>query len=333
MHYRTHTCGELRASDVGKSVMLAGWVHSIRQHGNINFVDLRDRHGRTQIVLNQDALTGLQLRKESVIKVSGKVTKKEVPNKALATGEVEVKVDFAELINPAEPLPIDDNASEEMRLKYRNLDIRREEVIAKLSLRHDVAMAAREYLSSHGFLEIETPLLVKSTPEGARDYVVPSRVNRGKFYALPQSPQLYKQILMIAGVDRYFQLARCLRDEDLRADRQPEHTQIDMEISFMTSQEIREFIEGLYGHIFKKTLKVELEKFPTFTYREAMSRFGSDKPDIRFGLELQDATEFAKKSSFDAFKNAEIVKCLVVDHELSRKLRCKRTCIHKSCRH
>ncbi len=319
MHYRTHTCGELRASDVGKSVTLAGWVHSIRQHGNINFVDLRDRYGRTQIVLDTDVLKDLQLRKESVIKVTGKVTKKEVPNKALLTGEIEVHVTNAELINPAEPMPIDDNASEEMRLKYRYLDIRREEVVAKLKLRHDVAMAAREYLNSHNFMEIETPILVKSTPEGARDYVVPSRVNKGKFYALPQSPQLYKQILMIAGVDRYFQLARCFRDEDLRIDRQPEHTQIDMEISFMTSSEIRDFIEGLYRHIFKKTMKYDLEKFPTFTYKEAMSRFGSDKPDIRFGLELQDVTVLAKNSTFEAFKTSEVVKCIVVDHELTRK--------------
>jgi aspartyl-tRNA synthetase len=319
MHYRTHTCGELRAGDVGKQVVLSGWVHSIRGHGNINFIDLRDRHGRTQVVLKQDVLKNIQLRKEEVLRVSGRVVKKAEPNKALATGEVEVHAEGVELINPAEPLPLDEKASEETRLKYRYLDIRREEAIARLRLRHEVAMAAREYLSSHGFLEIETPLLVKSTPEGARDYVVPSRVNQGKFYALPQSPQLYKQILMIAGVDRYFQLARCLRDEDLRADRQPEHTQIDLEVSFMTSQEIRDFIEGLYRHIFRKTMKVELEHFPTFTYREAMSRFGSDKPDVRFGLELQDVTDHAQRSGFEAFRAAEVTKCLVVEHDLSRK--------------
>lgn len=318
MHFRTHTCGELRNSDTGKHVTLSGWVHSIRGHGNITFVDLRDRHGRTQIVLDQNQMN-LSLKKEMVIKVSGKVVKKEQANKALETGEIEVHVDSAELINNAEPLPLDENASEETRLKYRYLDLRREDAIAKLKLRHDVAMAAREYLSGHGFMEIETPLLVKSTPEGARDYVVPSRVNKGKFYALPQSPQLYKQILMIAGVDRYFQLAKCLRDEDLRADRQPEHTQIDMEISFMTSQEIRDFIEGLFKHLFKKAKGVELDKFLTLTYKDAMAKYGSDKPDLRFGLELNDVTSICKASSFETFKTSEITKCIVIEHELSRK--------------
>ncbi|MGV8169657.1 MAG: aspartate--tRNA ligase [Candidatus Nanoarchaeia archaeon] len=317
MHYRTHTCGELRNEDVGKEVVLSGWVHSIRQHGNISFIDLRDRHGRTQVVLKQEVLKDVPLRKENVITISGKVIKKEQANKSLATGEVEVHADSAVLVNPAEPLPLDENASEETRLKYRYLDLRREEAVNKLKLRHDVAMAARDFLSKHGFLEIETPLLVKSTPEGARDYVVPSRVNKGKFYALPQSPQLYKQILMIAGVDRYFQLARCLRDEDLRADRQPEHTQIDLEMSFMTSEEIRALIEKLFKHIFKKTMNVELDDFETFTYRDAMNRYGSDKPDIRFGLELHNIN--FKESGFEMFKSAEIVKALVIDKELSRK--------------
>ncbi|MGV8162214.1 MAG: aspartate--tRNA ligase [Candidatus Nanoarchaeia archaeon] len=317
MHYRTHTCGELRIEQVGKEVTLAGWVHSIRQHGNISFIDLRDRYGRTQVVLKQDVLGDVSLRKEHVIRISGKVVKKEQANKALATGEVEVHADSFSLVNPADPLPLDENASEETRLKYRYLDLRREDAVAKLKLRHDVTNAAREYFNHHGFLEIETPLLVKSTPEGARDYVVPSRVNKGKFYALPQSPQLYKQILMIAGVDRYFQLARCLRDEDLRADRQPEHTQIDLEISFMTSKEIREFIEKLFKHIFKKTMNLELEPFPTFTYKESMYKYGSDKPDIRFGLELQDLN--LKDCNFEMFKSAEVIKALVVDHELSRK--------------
>ncbi|MFA6072581.1 MAG: aspartate--tRNA ligase [Candidatus Woesearchaeota archaeon] len=319
MYYRTHTCGELRSNDAGKNVTLSGWVHSIRSHGNITFVDLRDRHGRTQIVIDLSKINNIPLKKESVIRIVGNVVKKEQANKALTTGEIEVHVESAQLVNPAEPLPLDENASEETRLKYRYLDIRREEVISKLELRHRVAASAREFLSNNGFMEIETPLLVKSTPEGARDYVVPSRINKGKFYALPQSPQLYKQILMIAGVDRYYQLARCLRDEDLRADRQPEHTQIDLEISFMTSEEIRAFIEQLFRHMFKKTMNIELGEFATFTYKEAMSRFGSDKPDLRFGLELKDITSECKNSSFDTFKTTEISKCLVVDHELTRK--------------
>jgi aspartyl-tRNA synthetase len=319
MYFRTHTCGELRIDNVGKNVTLSGWVHSIRKHGNITFIDLRDRHGRTQIVLDESKVGDLQLKKETVLRVAGKVFKKEQANKSLLTGEIEVHADSADIVNNAEPLPLDENASEETRLKYRYLDLRREDAIAKLKLRHDVAMAAREYMCKHDFLEIETPLLVKSTPEGARDYVVPSRVNKGKFYALPQSPQLYKQILMIAGVDRYFQLARCLRDEDLRADRQPEHTQIDLEISFMTSQEIRDYVEGLFKHIFKKTMNIKLDDFPTLSYRESMSRFGSDKPDLRFGLELKDITDSAKESSFETFKNSEVTKCLVIEQELTRK--------------
>jgi aspartyl-tRNA synthetase len=319
MHFRTHTCGELRFEDVGKKATLSGWVHSIRGHGNITFIDLRDRYGRTQVVLDESKIKNLQLKKENVIKISGIVVKKEQPNKALLTGEIEVHADSFELINSADPLPLDDNASEETKLKYRYLDLRREDVISKLKLRHNVAMAAREYMCKHDFLEIETPMLVKSTPEGARDYVVPSRVNKGKFYALPQSPQLYKQILMIAGVDRYFQLAKCLRDEDLRADRQPEHTQIDLEMSFVTSKEIRDFVEGLFKHIFKKTMDIKLDDFPTLTYAEAMSRFGSDKPDIRFKVELQDVTDICKTSSFETFKTAEFTKCIVVENELSRK--------------
>jgi len=319
MHYRTHTCGELRLEDVGKEVKLAGWVHSIRGHGNITFIDLRDRYGRTQVVLDNSKVGNITLKKESVITISGIVLKKEQANKALLTGEIEVHANKAQILNSAEPLPLDENASEEIRLKYRYLDIRREEVISKLKFRHEVAMATREYLSKHGFLEIETPILVKSTPEGARDYVVPSRVNNGKFYALPQSPQLYKQILMVAGVDKYFQLARCFRDEDLRMDRQPEHTQIDMEMSFMTSEEIRAFIEKLFKHLFKKTMDVTLDDFPTYTYADAMAKFGSDKPDIRFGLQLQDITALAKNTNFESFKTAEITKCIVCEHELSRK--------------
>ena len=313
--YRTHTCGELRSSHEGKKVALSGWVDSIRSHGNILFVDLRDRHGKTQVVIKGKE----PIKKEFVVRIQGKVVKKPEPNKSLSTGEIEVHAETLEIVNPAEPLPLDENASEETRLKYRYLDLRRPEAMSRLVLRHNVVTAARAYFNSHGFLEIETPMLVKSTPEGARDYVVPSRVNKGKFYALPQSPQLYKQILMVAGADRYYQVARALRDEDLRQDRQPEHTQLDLEMNFVTSDEIRAFVEGLFKHIFKEALNVKLQDFPVFSYKEAMEKYGIDKPDIRFGLELNDVTFICRKSEFKIFNEAEVVKCIVIDKDLPRK--------------
>lgn len=315
--YRTHNCGELRAEDSGKKVTLSGWVHSIRSHGTLSFIDLRDRYGLTQVVL--DSSLSKALRRESTITISGEVVKKEVPNKNLKTGDVEVKATTLEVLGLAEPLPLDENASDDTRLKYRYLDLRRPEMISNLKLRHDVLQAAREYFDENGFLEIDTPMLVKSTPEGARDYLVPSRINKGKFYALPQSPQLYKQILMIAGVDRYFQVAKCLRDEDLRMDRQPEHTQLDLEMSFATQEEIRSFVEGLYKHIFKKVLGIKLNDFEVFSYKTALERFGSDKPDIRFGLELQDISAICKKSDFSIFKDADAIKCIVASKEFTRK--------------
>jgi len=244
-------------------------------------------------------------------------------NPKLKTGEIEVLVDELKILNKAKtpPIEIDDRteAGEETRLKYRYLDLRRPIMQKRLELRHKIVTAARDYFNKHDFIEITTPMLVKSTPEGARDYIVPSRVNPGKFYALPQSPQLYKQILMIAGFDRYYQTAICLRDEDLRTDRQPEHMQFDFEMSFVTSDDIREFTEGLYKHLFKKVLNINLEKFPVFTYKEAMERFGVDKPDIRFGLELIDVTDIVKKSDFSVFKKVETVKCINPEKDLSRK--------------
>jgi len=315
--YKTHNCGELRITDVEKQVTLSGWVHSIRSHGLLSFIDLRDRFGLTQIVLDSSLVKNL--RKESTISITGKVIKKENPNKTLLTGEIEIRASSIEVLSLAEPLPLDENASDDTRLKYRYLDLRRPEMIKNLKLRHDVLQAARDYFDKNEFLEIDTPMLVKSTPEGARDYLVPSRINKGQFYALPQSPQLYKQILMIAGVDRYFQVAKCLRDEDLRMDRQPEHTQLDLEMSFVTQEEIRAFVEGLYKHIFKQVLGLELEDFKVFSYKEALETYGSDKPDIRFGLELKDITAIAKKSDFSIFNDAETIKCIVVQKEFTRK--------------
>ena len=301
---RSHTCGELTRADAGRSVTLMGWVHRTRDHGGVLFVDLRDRHGATQVVFHPE--TGgaalleraARLGNEFVIAVRGAVSLRpaDAVNPALATGEVELDARELKLLSACDPLPFQVNeehmlASEDLRLRYRYLDLRRPELAAVLALRHRAAMTARTHLSAQGFLEIETPLLVKPTPEGARDYVVPSRVHPGRFYALPQSPQLYKQTLMIAGCDRYFQLARCLRDEDLRADRQPEHTQIDLEMSFVSEDDVFTAVEGLFAALWKECCGVTLATpFPRLTYDEAMRRFGSDKPDVRFGLEFVDVT-------------------------------------------
>ena len=331
---RTHTCGELRKKDVTKTVVLEGWAQSRRDHGGVIFIDLRDRYGMSQVVFdpshnNTIHKTAEHIGREFVLHVKGKVRdrKEGMINPKMPTGEVEVIVDELEILNESEtpPMEIDDRIlpNEELRLKYRYIDLRRPSMQEKIILRHNVVQATREFLNSKGFLEIETPLLVKPTPEGARDYVVPSRVNPGMMYALPQSPQLYKQILMVSGFDRYYQVARCLRDEDLRADRQPEFTQIDIEMSFPTQEMIFEVIEEMMKHIFKKTKNIDLKTpFERLTYHDSMQRFGCNKPDLRFGLEITDVTEIANKSEFSVFKNAiakgGVVRCLCVSNDFSR---------------
>ena len=314
---RSHTCGELSAANAGATVTLMGWVHRTRDHGGVLFIDLRDRHGLTQVVFRPETGGTEQLDaashlgNEYVIAVRGPVVARpaESVNPEMATGAVEVDVRAFKLLSACDPLPFQVNeehmvASEDLRLKYRYLDLRRPELARVLALRHHAAMTARAYLSSQRFLEIETPVLVKPTPEGARDYVVPSRVHHGRFYALPQSPQLYKQTLMISGCDRYFQIARCLRDEDLRADRQPEHTQIDLEMSFVTEDDVFATIEGLFQALWKECLGIDVPApFPRMTYDEAMRRYGTDKPDLRFGLEFTDTTAISARSPRNVVAN------------------------------
>ena len=327
---RTHTCGELTSKDVGKPVKIAGWVQTRRDHGGVIFIDLRDRYGITQLVCDPSHnkpvhATAEHVGREFVLLGEGKVRSrpKDMFNKNMKTGEIEVLADGLQVITRAEvpPIEIEDGiqANEETRLKYRYLDLRRPVMQGYLIARHKAAQAAREYLNERDFLEIETPLLIRSTPEGARDYVVPSRTNPGKFYALPQSPQLYKQLLMIAGFDRYYQVARCLRDEDLRQDRQPEHTQIDIEMSFVEQNDVMELVEGCCRHVFRAvTGKKGSKPFKRITYAESMEKYGTDKPDLRFGMELIDVTEIAGKSSFNVFTSAEQVKCVVAEKDFSR---------------
>jgi aspartyl-tRNA synthetase len=328
---RTNTCGELSKKDIKKESVLAGWVQSTRDHGGIIFIDLRDRYGLIQIVFDpkhdkKNHKEAESLRREDVISVKGKVRSrgKGLENKNLKTGEIEVIVDQLEILNKAEtpPLEIEDRveAGEDMRLKYRFLDLRRPKMQKNLLIRHNTMQAAREYLNKNSFLEIETPVLVRATPEGARDYIVPSRTSPGKFYALPQSPQLYKQILMASSCDRYYQFARCLRDEDLRQDRQPEHTQIDVEMSFVAQEDVMDMVEGLFKHMMKSVLKMDIkEKFLRISYKEAMEKYGTDKPDLRFGLEFIDITEIAKKSDFQVFNKADKIKCINPEDKFSRK--------------
>jgi len=298
---RTRTCGELRKKDVGKTVILNGWVRKWRNHGGLLFIDLRDRYGITQVVFKPDLVDektmneATHLRAEYVISVEGEVNERPegMANKDLATGEIEVIAKKMTILNESKTPPFEieeeTNAEEELRLKYRYLDLRRPPLQERIKIRHQATKAVRDYLDSQGFYEIETPLLIRSTPEGARDFIVPSRVNPGKFYALPQSPQLLKQILMISGFDKYFQIARCLRDEDLRADRQPEHSQIDMEMSFVTEEDVFSVVEGMMAYVFRKVLGVELKiPFPRLKFKEVMEKFGSDKPDTRFGMEIKE---------------------------------------------
>lgn len=327
---RTHTCGELNKNNIGEEVVLNGWVKDTRDIGQLFFITLRDRYGLTQIVFNSSEDERLhkkakQLRAESVISIKGEVISRgENINKKMKTGEIEVKVKELEILSTADvpPFVVGDyiGVSEAMRLEYRYLDLRRESVKDTLILRHKITTAVREYLNEAGFLDIETPILTKSTPEGARDYLVPSRVNKGCYYALPQSPQVFKQILMIAGYDKYYQIAKCFRDEDLRADRQPEFTQIDIEMSFITPEDIYTHTEKMMQRVFKQAKNIDLEiPFKRMTYHEAMDKYGSDKPDLRFGLELQDLSEIFKNTEFSVFKpeKGKYLKGIVVENSAS----------------
>lgn len=325
---RSHHCGELREEQSGLPVVLCGWVSKRRDHGGLIFIDLRDRSGIVQVVADPESSGSSfeiaeDIRNEYVIKVSGKVRMRDEDtiNENIATGKIEVLAYEIEVLNKAKtpPFYIRDgiDTDENLRLRYRYLDLRRPEMQRNLILRHKVAKLMRDYLDEHHFLEIETPMLCKSTPEGARDYLVPSRVNPGKFYALPQSPQIFKQLLMVAGMERYFQIARCFRDEDLRADRQPEFTQLDMEMSFMDVDEILELMEGLIHHVFKGALDIDIKiPFQRLTWDDAMGRYGSDKPDLRFGMELKDVSEAVKGSNFQVFNKVLAasgqVKCINV---------------------
>ena len=319
--YRNRTCGELRLSDNGAEVKLAGWVQRVRKMGGMTFVDLRDRYGLTQIVFSDDADAELadrasHLGREYVIQVEGKVAERQSRNPKMPTGDIEVIASKLTVLNRSEVPPFtieeDTDGGDDLRMKYRYMDLRRPNLRRNLELRHRMAFEIRRYLDANGFLEIETPILVKSTPEGARDFVVPSRMNPGEFYALPQSPQLFKQLLMVSGYDRYFQIAKCFRDEDLRADRQPEFTQIDCEMSFVEQEDVIDMFEGLVKHIFKYVKNIDFtDPFPRMTWADAMARYGSDKPDIRFGMEFKELTDLAKGHNFPVVDDAELVVGIV----------------------
>ena len=315
--YRTKTCGELRLANAGEVVTLAGWVQRSRKLGGMTFVDLRDRYGITQIVFNNEINAELcdranHLGREFVIQVRGTVSERQSKNANIPTGEIEIIANELNILNRSEvpPFTIEDNSDggDDLRMQFRYLDLRRNAVRRNLELRHRMGFELRKYLNDHGFLEVETPILVKSTPEGARDFVVPSRMNPGQFYALPQSPQLYKQLLMVAGFDRYFQIAKCFRDEDLRADRQPEFTQIDCEMSFVEQEDVLQMFEGLVKHIFKYVRDIDFtEPFPRMTWADAMRLYGSDKPDIRFGMTFVELKDLTEGHNFGVFDSAEYV--------------------------
>ncbi len=314
--YRTHTCGELNISNVGQNVTLAGWVQRARKLGGMTFIDLRDRYGITQLAINlenNEALsqTAGKLGREFVIEVGGEVIERSSKNMKMPTGEIEIKIATLKILNASKvpPFTIEDetDGGEEIRMKYRYLDLRRNPLQENIKLRHKLTLETRNFLDSREFLDIETPYLIKSTPEGARDFVVPSRMNPGEFYALPQSPQTFKQLLMISGYDRYFQIVRCFRDEDLRADRQPEFTQIDCEMAFVEREDILETFEGLAKHLFKKLKNIDLPEFPRMKYVDAMRNYGCDKPDTRFGMTFQYLTELAQGHDFKIFDEAEAV--------------------------
>ncbi len=320
--YRTHTCGELRIANAGQRVTLAGWVQRVRKMGSLNFIDLRDRYGITQLVADENESKEINdlvstLGREYVIQATGIVAERQSKNNKIETGEIEIKLTELQVLNKAvtPPFMIEENTDggEDIRAQYRYLDLRRAPLKRALELRHKMAHEVRNYLSDIGFMEIETPYLIKSTPEGARDFVVPSRMNPGEFYALPQSPQTFKQLLMVAGYDRYFQIVRCFRDEDLRADRQPEFTQIDCEMSFVEREDVLNTFEGLAKALFKNILGIEFEgAFPRMPYRDAMEYYGSDKPDIRFGMKMNTITDMVKGHGFAVLDDAEYVGAIVV---------------------
>ena len=329
--YRTHTCGELNIKHIGANVKLSGWVQRSRDLGGMTFIDLRDRYGITQLVFNMETDPGLckearKLGREFVIQAEGVVAERSNKNKNIPTGEIEILAKSFRILNssltPPFTIEAHTDGGDELRMKYRYLDLRREAVRKNLELRHRMAIQIRNYLSSENFLEVETPVLIKSTPEGARDFVVPSRMNPGQFYALPQSPQTFKQLLMVAGFDRYFQIVKCFRDEDLRADRQPEFTQIDCEMSFVGRDDVLDAFEGLSNHLFKAIKGVEItEKYPKLPYEEALRRFGNDKPDTRFGMEIVDIKELTTGKDFNVFDQAEYVRGICAEGcaEYSRK--------------
>ena len=314
--YRSHTCGELNLKNQGQSITLSGWVQNLREFGKLTFLDLRDRYGITQIVFNAEEnevlyKKALELNREFVIQIKGSVKERENKNLNIPTGEIEIIASDLTILNSSEIPPftiIDDtDGSEELRMKFRYLDIRRNPLKDKLIFRHKVAQLFRQYLSEEGFIEVETPVLIKSTPEGARDFVVPSRVNPGQFFALPQSPQTFKQLLMVGGLDKYFQIVKCFRDEDLRSDRQPEFTQVDCEMSFVEQEDILQVFEQVTKYIVKETKGIDLGTFPRMTYEHAMNTYGNDKPDIRFAMEFCELNELVKGKDFAIFDNAELV--------------------------
>lgn len=318
--YRTHTCGELRLADAGKEVTLAGWVRKVRDLGSVIFVDLRDRYGITQLSFkeeNKDLMDqARKLGREYVVQVKGKVVERESKNPKLPTGDIEILVDELKILNASKVPPFtietDTDGGDELRMKYRYLDIRREPVKQNLIFRSRVTQLVRNYLTAQGFIDIETPYLIKSTPEGARDFVVPSRLHPGQFYALPQSPQTFKQLLMVAGMDKYMQIVKCFRDEDLRADRQPEFTQIDCEMSFVEQEDVLQTFEGLVRHLIKEIHGQDTGPFPRMSYVEAMEKYGTDKPDIRFGMELTELTKSAKGKGFRVLDDAEYIGAIAV---------------------
>ena len=321
--YRSHNCGELRINDLNKEVKLSGWVQKVRDKGFIMWVDLRDRYGVTQLIFDQERTPSnvidlaKTLGREFVINITGNVIERNSKNELMSTGDIEVLVSELKILNSSitPPFTIEDESDggEELRMKYRYLDIRREPVKNNLILRHKITQQVRTYLSDNSFIEVETPYLIKSTPEGARDFVVPSRMNPGEFYALPQSPQTFKQLLMVAGMDKYFQIVKCFRDEDLRADRQPEFTQIDCEMAFVSQEDILNTFEDLVKHLFQKVKNIELDKFPVMTYDDAVQKYGTDKPDLRYDMKFVELNDVAKNREFNVFNNSELVVGFLIE--------------------